>query len=260
MKKSRFCHYMLLPSFYIRTFLAFLFLFAFIPAPAYAFSDEDYTETEKAGFAFYKLGQIAPDFDSWIKNMPEYKKIVKPRERAMFLSDVKFRLEQGFNTYVPEFGMITVQAPIIIQGMPAREYKNSSERYLRIYLDAAATSAGFYFPFPVGDEWVAMIPRGMESFDNLPVSQAEYDRIIGGPTPAAANGVKKNGVMEIIMQPVAVDTSTPMELDGVELWLMDSEVASLTFWTRNKRKLVWEYTAPWYVSDTQRGVHDLYGR
>lgn len=238
-----------------------VFLLLLLLSPlSHAQDGSNYTNVERVGFAFYKLGDIEPDFDSWIKGMPEYKKIVRPRERAEFLSKMKFRLEQGLNTYVPEFDMITITTPVILQGMPAENFSRANERYIRIYPDTKNNTRDFYFPIPVGKQWVALIPRDIEKHQLIKVSPEKYDQIIGTTSMSSSEGIKRTGIMEIVIQPTSVDTKEPLIIKNIELWLMDGEMASLSVWTDKKHDLAWEYTAPWYVSDTQRGLYDLYGK
>lgn len=156
----------------------FLFLFLISPV-SHAQDGSDYTNVERVGFAFYKLGNVEPDFDSWVKAMPEYKQIVRPRERAEFLSKMKFRLEQGLNTYVPEFDMITITTPVILQGMTIEEINKTRNFYIKVFPDTKSNTRDFYFPVPVGKEWVALIPREIEKYQNVKVSEKKYKSSIG---------------------------------------------------------------------------------
>lgn len=238
-------------------FVLGIFLLSFI-SPANAFDDRNFSEREKVGLAFYKLGNIAPDFESWIRSSSTYKNLVRPRERGEFLESEKHRLEEGLRSYYPEFGQIKIKTSVTLKGMPPEELKRSEDRYIKVKMNN--NTAEFYFPYPVGNEWVALIPRNIEKMSRVNVTQEQYDLALGKNFKNTQGGKEKAGVMELILQPVSVDTSKPLELEGIHTWLMDGDVASMAVWADNKRILIWEYTAPWYVSDTQRGIHGLYGK
>ena len=229
-------------------------------SPALAFDNDQYTQTEKVGFAFYKLGNIKPDFTAWIKKSKRYQETATPRERLEMMNSEKYRLEQGFATYYPEFGEIEIETPIYIMGMPKEdllELEPDENRFITI--STLFEGGDFYFPYPVGHQWITLLPRKIGNFDTIPVPAALYKQIKSGKTELNSRNEPVKGTMELILQPVSVNTEAPVPFEDVETWLMNTEIAAMSLWVGKKNMLLWEYTAPWYVSDTQQGLQHLYG-
>ena len=85
-----------------RRFLAALFLFMALTSSAHAYlKAKEYTEEEKIGFAFYKLGNIKPNFDSWVEHTDTYSNAPADQKNQILQNETS-RLEQGYHNYQPD--------------------------------------------------------------------------------------------------------------------------------------------------------------
>ena len=249
---------------YKRVKFPILFALAFIiltsSVSAFAFRDDDYTTTEKVAFAYYKLaGMQYPNFEKFIKSGENYRNTLASQKNN-FLKDEKIRLEQGFINYYPEYGMIDIQSDIVAKGYNAKELEQAEidEKFF-ISLSMTDDSEDMYFPYYIGDRWIAFIPHNAGSLQQLPLTKEQYEfwdkalKFKGKP--------KRPVTIRIKIQPVSVDNSAPLTLNDNEMWLMMGEIASMDIWKdygKPTQMLLYEYTAPWYVSKDQQELMLLY--
>src|SRR4051812_8097314 len=83
--------------------------------PVHALLDPSkYSDTERVGFAFSKLGNVPPDYNAWIDNMEVYKN-APPIDRQPFHDKTVQRLQEGFYNYTSEDDMIRIVADVTIR-------------------------------------------------------------------------------------------------------------------------------------------------
>jgi len=63
--------------------------------------------------------------------------------------------------------------------------------------------------------------------------------------------------MIIRLRPTESDFSKPYMIDGIAQWVMKADIVSLEIWSRQGR-LLWEYTAEWYVSPNTKKLNNLF--
>lgn len=242
---------------FVRLFiiLSFCFVLAGTAIALDAAFEEDfnYTPTEEVGFAFYKLGNIRPRFDSWIKQKEKYAEL-KPRLQYRFLKQEKRRLQFGYYNFSPKKNVITFETQVVIQSMDKSELKRTNERYLMAYFKGDKEM--FHFPFLVGEDWVAIVPENMESSIKIDMSKKRYNEL--RKFLFSSNTQHLNGVLDVVVLPTHVDTRSPFMIEGVDMWLMSARLISLVVWDRKKTTVLWEYTAEGYIPETQRSLMNLY--
>ena len=229
-------------------------------APAYALLEEGkYTETEKVGFAFFKLGHIQPPYVEWVKATDLYKD-APPKERAALLEDQTVRLQKGFSLYMPDEDLIKV-ATIAPVRSPMLSDKDKAGKYhdvkpLQILMAAGPNG---YFPFYVGDMCIAIVPEHFDAFQNIMVSNDVYSKMRKYLGIGNYQQVQK-AYIEIVFRPNKADTSKPMTLDKTDTWLMSATIINFEVWDITHQHFIWNYTSPAYVSDKTRNLLDLYGK
>jgi hypothetical protein len=227
---------------------------------ALAFDNSKYTQTEKVGFAFYKLGEIKPDFETWVKLSKTYQKVAGPVNRHKILQKEQARLQRGFYSYFPEFGNIEIKTPVTIKGMPKYLLDEmTAEDEFFVNVTTRFGNQDLYFPFQVADQWVTLLPNNTKDFSRIVVTEEIY-KLLSGEGVFTDKAHPKTGFLKIVLQPSKVDTSSPSVLDGVQTWLMQGEIGSMSLWYKKNRtdNLLWEHTAPWYVSEKEHELKHLY--
>jgi len=234
--------------------IVFVFCFAF---PGVTIADNfDYSEIEKIGFAFHRLGQTKPDFSNWVKTEDQYKKL-NPDVKPLWLEQEISRLEQGFYNFRPREDAIEFEAKIKISAMPHKDMAGTDERYFLISLDAGDSDL-FYFPFLIGEAWIALIPQGMDGFDKIPIGKERYNRLSQELFIGAS--ATTTGILRTTLIPTSVDTNATFNIGGIDMWLMSAKVVDLTISSNEGNTLLWARTASGYHSKIQRELMNLYGK
>lgn len=258
----------------IRTIAGFLRRNAFYPVlaglllavailghPAHALLDRGkFSETEKAGFAFHFLSGIKPDFESWVKKTDRYKD-ARTVEKQQILNDDTYRLQEGYHKYHPDEDLLHIEAPAQVRfrdynGRPL--YNDAGEQRTRhVIITIPGINSGA-IPFEVDKLWVAVVAKDYDFFINLYLTEKEYQKFINDLDRKTVYHYNFSVVVDIFLRPVDVDMRAPVLIDDQEMWLMLAEIGSFIIWQRNHKKIIWEASAPWFVSDTSRDLLDLY--
>ena len=226
---------------------------------ALAFNTESYSMPEQVAFAYFKLsGYKNPNFDKLVKTSEQYQKTPQAYKQTKLIEE-KNRLYQGFTNYYPEFGRIELQTEVIIRGLTTLELQDAHDEgkyYIKL---TPKTGNTLLFPVFIGDRWVAVIPSGFDAFGKLELSKSQYMEI-----EKKVNFTKRQSKpvnLKIVVQPSAVDNKAPILFGDTEMWLMLAEIGNLTIWRQGmtkKNDFIYNYTAPWYVSDGSRDLLNLY--
>lgn len=238
-------------------FSLFFGLFAF-PNFAQSQSNQRYSETEKAGFAFYALSQGTPDFASWVKSTTAYQKAI-PAERVQMLQRQTLRLQQEFLNFTPEDSIIHVTTKATIHyGRNIRDKSDKNDN--KIVIHFSDKNGQPYFPFPMGESWVAAVASGLQNQKTIEMDEDEYKTIRSVVSRGKKLNYRAVADIELYLRPVSVDAKKPHNLDGVEVWLLMCDVLSLQIWKPGHTALIWKYEAPDYISNRRSEVLGLFGR
>lgn len=242
--------------------ILFLAAFAgFTPLNAHA-QELRVTESEKVGFAFHKLGNFDPKFETWIKQSKAYEKAT-PVEKTDLLQKDIFRLRNGYYRYMPDVDLIALdlEAQIYSSRYFSQNLDDDSVAKVRIKLKGMPNN---YIPVQVGEYWIAIVLKDFDLESQISFNSTEYSEFVEtfGLARKAYQSSQDIGI-DILLRPVSVDTTTPIELDGLEMWLMLAETAELRLWRdlgRNGKDYFYDYAADWYVPESQRDLLRLYTR
>ncbi len=246
------------PRFFINlsTLLALALLLAAMPGNA--LETRRYSESEKAGFAFYGLSHVEPDFKSWIENTDKWHD-ARPADKVTLTQKELQRLKNGYFTYIPDIDLIalTMEATITSSNYFAQSQKEGAMTNVTITLTGLPEN---YFPFQIGNIWVAIVIKDFDILTHHTFTADEYAEFAKKMGLTGAYQLSKKVNMDIRLRPVSVDTSSPLTLDGFDMWLMLAEIGDMTTWRMagKKKQFLWSYSASWYVSDTQRDLLMLY--
>lgn len=204
-----------------------------------------YTSTERAGFAFYKLGNVNPDFLRWIEVKEAYQK-AWPRDRLNMMKSETARLEDGFYNYQADRHYIRVMADTVIS-------RNDKEGVITLSLEDVA-----YFPFQVADMWIGAFPRGIDDYRTLELPPQDYGVFIKKAGIAGVYNKNAPGVIELWLKPVAAETQKPLETGEMVLWPLICEIGSITLWDGTRQVMLWSYQAPGFITESGREIFKLY--
>lgn len=202
-----------------------------------------------AGFAFFKYAGVQPDFRSWVTLSDAYK-IASPRERVnMIHNDVPF-LENAFTNY--DYGDSPIKIKTIVQvdiptpSVAAKMLQELGFVTVKIVLPEEKES---YFAVPVADMWIALVPKDIDSYVNIELSKEEFE---GFKKAAANNGLKtmkgqaREAFLHIEMIPFMANTTSPLVVNGYELWTLMADVVSFELWSPDDKALIWYRDLPGY--------------
>lgn len=210
------------------------------------------SDQEKAVFAFMKLTNQEPNLKNWIVNSTKYQKANK-FDRESLLETEETRLGWGFGTYDVTKDFIKVKSKIRL----TTEVNADNKRVLNVSF-AHNSNETPYFPFPYGEEWIAFIINDLIDFKTITLKPEEVPKVKQYFYDAAPYEAE----IEIRLRPLTADATAPLEVDGTEQWLMLGDVAYLKIEFYDKFKfenvLVWDYNAPWYLSESQKALLELF--
>jgi len=210
-------------------------------------------DEEKAVFAFLKLAAKKPNLGTWITHSTKYQQAAK-FDKERLLETEKIRLGGAFGTYNVKKDFIKIKSNIrLISSVDTDGKAKLTVRFTDHELIETP-----YFPFPYGEQSIALIVSDLNKFLSVELTPEEAQlaqRYLHSSAPYEAK-------LELRIRPLSVDASAPLQIDGIEQWLMMGDIAYLKilFHDEYKRKeiAIWDYNAPWYLSESQRELLDLF--
>lgn len=235
---------------------SFAFLWSF---SSEALTGERYSELEKIGFAFHGLAKFDPDFELWIKDNDQYKDAF-PIEKIEMMQEEKVRLRNGYINYYPDSDLISLKVDAMARS--SNYFVDSQEKGKVTIVDVSLTEfPENYFPFKIGDIWVAVVIKDFDKLTSITFTKDEYSKF------AEKVGFKQREHktlqevrLDLKLRPISVDMSSPVQLNGVEMWLMMVDVAEMVMWKSYFRDddMLFAYQAPWYMASEQKDLFHLY--
>ena len=139
------------------------------------------------------------------------------------------RLDIGYASYAVHKKPIPVPSRALVTLDPQSD--DSSKIHISL-IDAQ----GPYMIFEVGPIWIAVILDDKNGLFNTTLSTQELDRITAYAGP---NRQFKN-IAEVVLQPVSADRNAPLEIEGIEAWLMLAEITAVRIKDEKSGALIWE--------------------
>lgn len=239
-----------------------LALYVIFAAPHAHSQGLQFSDTEKVGFAFYQFANAEPDFDSWVENTEEYRK-AKPVDKQKLMQTETQRLRNAFYHYIPDQDLIkfSVRAKVTVSNYYHRSQMEGVKTDVKITLEDIPEN---YFPFQLGDMWIAVVAQDLEKFLDQTMTGPQYREFakkIGFDKRIYALQEVLN--IEFRLRPLSADGDEPIMLADIPMWLMLAEIGSMEAWMNvgnNQRQYVMEHFADWYIPEEQSKLMDLYGR
>ncbi len=214
-------------------------------------STREYSSGEDIVFAFFKAGDITPNFDSWARKTDTYKRTA-PARVGEYIQKETERLSKRWDAYRPDEELITIRTPVDIT--LSVEEKQDGTRAYWMQINFADNNPAFYFSAQYQDYIIALIPQKMEQLMMQPLRAEEF----------TALSEKYNGLFEgkadffVEMKPVRAYTSQPYNFEGVEQWVLLTDVVGLSLNLPKTDTSIWNYGANWYVSPKTEELQGLF--
>lgn len=209
---------------------------------------EQTATTEDVAIAFYKTGNIVPNFDRWIRKSELYNNTPWAMREKLHKGEMD-RLQLAYHKFNPEKDYLLVRTSSLLK--IAEEDKELGNKKYTLNAEFKLAPDALYIPYDFLDERIIIMPYELENIMKSEITQNQYDYI-------KKNAKKFTKLTTIIrMKPVESDFSRPHKIDGLEQWVFKTKITSIEYWNKDN-KLVWEYTAPWYTSPHIIDIQNLY--
>ncbi len=209
------------------------------------------TPTEQIALAFYKMGNAAPNWDSWIKTRPPYS-ITPWARREKIYNQEKVRLKRSYQRFNPERHFIIVHTKVKLKPTVVQASSKDEKDAYKLPITFVSAPEASYFPYDFLDSRFILIPYHMQKIMNDDIEKHEYDFLRKlGVTPS------KEFIMTAELRADKANIDKPLMIDGLEQWALYTDIVSLSIWNEDGL-LLWEYSAPWYVSPNKKKINELY--
>jgi len=202
--------------------------------------------------AFYRTAGYIPNFHKWITEDRLYRTTPLARRKMVYDEEIE-KLQSKYMGFDPaeDFLTIKTEARTIISKKVTYGEEEQPETEYFLELSFVKAPEATFFPYEFMDDKFAVIPKNLQNHLKLKIPEAQYERILRflGETGKAD--------MTFKLKPVEANIKSPVKLAGGHYWTLMTDIASMALWT-DSGFLLWEYTAPWYVSPTTQLLQDLY--
>lgn len=220
-----------------------------------------FSETEKAGFAFYHLVHQTPPFDDWIKKRADYK-AASPRVQLEIIDQERVRLNEGFLSYFPTQDLITLKVPVTVSGSPNPDFATNADMQMAglthaVKLDFTDLRAIPYIGMEIGKLWIGIIPNDIESITTHYVTEQQYKNIFN--TEDLKEAAKQRMTAQLVLRPQSADATEPMMAGDLPVWLMLADIGTVMI-ANPESAVIWQYAAPWYEGEQASSLMTLFAK
>lgn len=225
----------------------FLSFIAFVQT-IHAQEKSNFATAEDVAIAFYKTANIVPDFKDWIKKQQPYSTTALAR-RPKIMEQELIRLKGLYSQYDPLTDILRIKTSSLI--LPFKTNNDSGQEVYGVSVILDPDKAIEYFPYEYLDRNIMLVPNKFKSMKAHSISKFEYERIKKMVKPKMRYPLMLNFLAK------KADIDFPYEVDGIAQWAFSVDIASIESWT-NEGRLIWEYSAPWYLSKNEMRIKNLY--
>lgn len=224
---------------------------AYVPAATAQINapSAQFATAEDIAIAFYKTGDLVPNFENWITSQKPYSETAFAR-RPKIMKEELLRLNTAYENFNPALSQIKIKTSAFVTPHVSDNKDGTKNYSVTIDLDEHK-NAVFYLPYVFMGQNIMVIPYKLEVLDSIEISDYTYNHI----KSLIKQGEKYPFILRL--RPAKSDLTAPHLIDGVDQWAFYTDITTLESWTADGR-LIWEYSAPWYVSPKQQEIKDLY--
>jgi len=184
------------------------------------------TKAQEIYFLFSKLAGRNPDIENMIKSLPGYGAagIAKRNEYSKLIAN----MQADYATLDPKAEIIVIRTGVDVH------VEMGKFRGLRAELpNSLMQKSAIYFPYSWNGTDIAVIPDMLEPFMDVPLGQKEA-------MDAATRTMGNRATMVLELRPVKADGRKPMELDGMNQWLLMTRLVGVTYYNQNLKE-IWSW-------------------
>jgi len=202
--------------------------------------------------AFYRTGGHIPNFHKWITEDRLYRTTPLARRKMVYDQEME-KLQNKYMAFNPTEDFLTIKTEAKAALSKEVYYDEQEEEKTEFFLDLSFVKApdATFFPYEFMEDKFAVIPKHLQNHMKLKIPEAQYERIM--------RFLGENGTADMTfkLKPLEANIKSPVKLAGGHYWTLMTDIASMALWT-DSGFLLWEYTAPWYISPTTQLLQDLY--
>lgn len=221
-----------------------------MPASSYAQKRLTFSTTEEIAIAFYKTGGVVPNFERWIKQRDPYINTPWARMEGVYNQELS-RLQLAYRNFKPKDDYLLIRT--FVRLITEKETDDEGKDIYKLKVVFIKAPDALYFPYDFLDERIMVMPDKLDIHMENIITKQQYDYI----SEAIPHSAKNTMIVRLLSK--KADTKRPYMIDGMQQWLFTADIASLEIWSRQKR-LLWEYTADWYISPHTTKLNDLYSK
>lgn len=229
-----------------------LFCACLVSVSALAEVRVDIADEEKPVFAFFKLARYAPDFEYWAQSMRPGPEVQTPDQKAEFIETEVKRLQWGFGTYDEASEFLPLRVPVDLSLV------ERNGKHLIYYRLVGFGESDFpFFPFPYGEQAIGLLLKDLGRFNGVELSQVDYDRV---------GHHFKDGVLRASLRmrvrPLKAEVNAPSVVDNINFWMLSGDVGYFSYELKQPEggyERLMSYSAPWFMSDSERELFELLG-
>ena len=192
---------------------------------------------------FYKMTAQIPDFDTWARQSPAYKK-ASVFNRMMILEKEIKNMQEGYNR-------LSLHQPLIVE-MPVRlsGYSHANNGF---FIENFRTDT--FFPITYSNQSYAIVPEGIIDKQWIKVATENEARII---ETAARSDVGRLLMLTLFLSPEYADKRTPISLDGRDYWLILTNIKKMILTPLKSNTLLWQSDSVNFRDEKSQKLLDLY--
>ena len=209
-----------------------------------------FSTTEDVAIAFYKTGGVVPNFERWIKQRDPYINTPWARMDGVYKQELS-RLQLAYRNFKPKNDYLLIRT--FVRLITEKETNDEGKEIYKLKTVFIKAPDALYFPYDFLDERIMVMPEKLDLHLENIITKQQYDYI----SEAIPHSAKNTMIIRLLSK--KADIKRPYMIDGMQQWLFLADIASLEIWSRQSR-LLWEFTAPWYVSPHTTRLNDLYSK
>lgn len=201
------------------------------PPPRRMSDLEKPSTAHEVALLYYKMNNIKPDFENWIRNDNRYLG-AQNNQRAALMMTEKTRLSRNYD----ELNLRSAYLKMRVQVLASVSRSKLGATILQVEFPG---KGAVYFPYTVGGENISVIPNGIDIYREIPITPDQATYLQAKLDPSGRTTM----VLEIV--PVTADNKQQMLLDDTAQWLLLGEIGYISFYN-NLMENVWSFQAPGY--------------
>lgn len=224
-------------------------LFIGLALPALAQKRYEFSNTEDIAIAFYKTGGVIPNFERWVKERDPYIHTPWARREDVLKSETA-RLSLAYRAFKPKSDFITIRTFVNLTPQKHINPVDKKETYTLTIQFTEAPDA-LYFPYDFLGERIVLMPYEINKIFKAAINPNQYNFIEENLRQSPKN------TMIIKMRTREADLSRPYKIDGLDQWVLKTDIITSEVWSKSGR-LLWEYTEDGYISPQQQKLNNIY--